>query len=49
MPCAKSIKEHRIVEKANVFDFELSAEDMAKIDDLNEGARVGPGPDNFDF
>ncbi|MDF2678857.1 MAG: glyoxal reductase [Brevibacillus sp.] len=45
----KSTKEHRIVENADVFNFELSAEDMAKIDALNEGVRVGPDPDNFDF
>ncbi|MED1954348.1 aldo/keto reductase [Brevibacillus centrosporus] len=45
----KSIKEHRIVENADVFNFELSADDMAKIDALNENFRVGPDPDNFDF
>ncbi|MDR7317093.1 aldo/keto reductase [Brevibacillus nitrificans] len=45
----KSINEHRIVENANVFNFELSADDMAKIDALNENFRVGPDPDNFDF
>lgn len=45
----KSTKEHRIVENADVFNFQLSPEDMAKIDALNEGVRVGPDPDNFDF
>ncbi|MED4753666.1 aldo/keto reductase [Brevibacillus choshinensis] len=45
----KSTKEHRIVENADVFNFELSTEDMVKIDALNEGVRVGPDPDNFDF
>ncbi|MGY6590811.1 aldo/keto reductase [Bacillus velezensis] len=45
----KSTKKHRIEENANVFDFELSADDMKQIDDLNENLRVGPDPDNFDF
>lgn len=45
----KSIKEHRIVENASIFDFELSPEDMEKIDALNQDRRVGPDPDNFDF
>lgn len=45
----KSTKEHRIVENSNVFDFELSAEDMERIDLLNQDHRVGPDPDNFDF
>ncbi|MGZ4032377.1 MAG: aldo/keto reductase [Tumebacillaceae bacterium] len=45
----KSIKEHRIVENATIFDFELSQEEMARIDSLNENHRVGPDPDNFDF
>lgn len=37
----KSTKKHRIEENANVFDFELSADDMKRIDDLNENLRVG--------
>ncbi|MFD0767498.1 aldo/keto reductase [Bacillus sp. CGMCC 1.60114] len=45
----KSTKEHRIVENADVFNFELKEEDMKRIDDLNENHRVGPDPDNFDF
>ncbi|MCM3630252.1 aldo/keto reductase [Paenibacillus glycanilyticus] len=45
----KSIKESRIIENSNVFDFELSADEMAQIDALNEDKRVGPDPDNFDF
>jgi methylglyoxal/glyoxal reductase len=44
----KSIKEQRIIENANIFDFELSSEDMAKIDALNKDERVGPDPDDFE-
>ena len=45
----KSTKEHRIIENSQVFDFELSQEDMHLIDNLNQNHRVGPDPDNFDF
>lgn len=45
----KSVKEHRIKENADIFDFELSAEEMQRIRALNENKRVGPDPDNFDF
>ncbi|WJQ80380.1 aldo/keto reductase [Brevibacillus brevis] len=45
----KSTKEHRIVENASVFDFELTNEDMEMIHSLNQNHRVGPDPDNFDF
>ncbi|MCH1624462.1 aldo/keto reductase [Fredinandcohnia quinoae] len=45
----KSTKEHRIVENANLFDFELTKEEMDIIDGLNQHLRVGPDPDNFDF
>jgi diketogulonate reductase-like aldo/keto reductase len=45
----KSTHRHRIEENAQVFDFELSQEDMALIDGLNRNQRVGPNPDNFDF
>ncbi|SEM71722.1 Aldo/keto reductase [Paenisporosarcina quisquiliarum] len=45
----KSTKEHRIIENADVFDFELTKEDMDQINQLNKNHRVGPDPDNFDF
>lgn len=45
----KSIKEHRIRENSGIFDFELSAEDMAAIDGLNENKRFGSNPDEFLF
>ncbi|AET58571.1 aldo/keto reductase [Paenibacillus terrae] len=45
----KSTKEHRIVENADIFDFELTQEDMDRIQALNANHRVGPDPDNFDF
>ena len=45
----KSIKEHRIIENADVFDFSLTSEEMEQIAGLNEDLRVGPDPDNFDF
>lgn len=45
----KSTKEHRIIENATVFDFELTDEDMKRINELNQNYRVGPDPDNFDF
>ncbi|MGE6226249.1 aldo/keto reductase [Paenibacillus chitinolyticus] len=45
----KSTKEHRIIENASVFDFELTADEMSRISALNENRRVGPDPDNFDF
>ncbi|KPB03150.1 aldo/keto reductase [Bacillus sp. CHD6a] len=45
----KSVKEHRIKENADIFDFELSEDEMQRIHALNEDKRVGPDPDNFDF
>ncbi|MGW9102105.1 aldo/keto reductase [Priestia megaterium] len=45
----KSTKEHRIVENASIFDFELTKEEIESIDELNQNHRVGPDPDNFDF
>ncbi|AGK54179.1 aldo/keto reductase [Bacillus sp. 1NLA3E] len=43
----KSIKEHRIIENANVFDFELTAEDIERIDSLNKDDRIGSDPDKM--
>ncbi len=45
----KSVKKHRIASNADIFDFELSAAEMQAIEDLDQGTRVGPDPDNFDF
>lgn len=45
----KSITESRIIENSNVFDFELSSDDMERISGLNQNKRFGPDPDNFDF
>ncbi|HEU5140951.1 MAG TPA: aldo/keto reductase [Bacillales bacterium] len=43
----KSVHEKRIKENADVFDFELAPEDMAKMDELNQNERTGPDPDDF--
>ncbi|WP_019414196.1 aldo/keto reductase [Paenisporosarcina sp. TG20] len=45
----KSINENRIVENASIFDFELTSEDMERIDGLNKNERTGSDPDNFNF
>lgn len=45
----KSIKEYRIIANADIFDFELTNEDMDRINALNKDERCGPDPDNFDF
>ena len=45
----KSVTPHRIVENTQVFDFQLSEEEMKRIDALNQNQRVGPDPDNFNF
>lgn len=45
----KSVKEHRIIDNADIFNFELSAVDMDRLSSLNKNERVGPDPDNFDF
>jgi diketogulonate reductase-like aldo/keto reductase len=45
----KSIRAERIAENAKVFDFELKAEDITKLDALNRNERSGPDPDNFNF
>ncbi len=41
----KSVREARIIENADVFDFELSTEDILAIDGLNRNQRFGSDPD----
>ena len=45
----KSSKKERILANADIFDFELSREDMNHLDAMDQGKRYGPDPDNFDF
>ena len=45
----KSSKPERIKANANLFDFELSDEDVQLLDSLEKGKRFGPDPNNFDF
>lgn len=45
----KSVHAERMLSNADVFDFELSQEDMNQLNALNESLRVGPNPDEFDF
>ncbi|WP_134703061.1 aldo/keto reductase [Ammoniphilus sp. YIM 78166] len=43
----KSTKPHRIAENADVFDFELTPEDMDKINALNQDQRMFADPDEW--
>ena len=43
----KSVKQAHIVSNANVFDFELTADELAYIDGLDRHERLGPDPDTF--
>ncbi|UKS66705.1 aldo/keto reductase [Rossellomorea marisflavi] len=45
----KSVHANRIEENANLFDFELSLDEMNQINSLNQNERFGPDPDHFDF
>ena len=45
----KSTSQDHIKSNADLFDFELTEEDMQIINDLDRNERIGPDPDNFDF
>ena len=45
----KSVHKERIVSNTDIFDFELSAEEMQRIFALNCNARVGSDPETFTF
>lgn len=43
----KSARKERIVSNADIFDFELSADEIAAINALDKNERIGPHPDQF--
>jgi len=43
----KSTHESRIAENCDVYDFSLTAEEMALIDTLDTGERIGPDPETY--
>jgi diketogulonate reductase-like aldo/keto reductase len=43
----KSVTPSRIAENIDVFDFELTADDVAALTALDKGLRTGPDPDTF--
>lgn len=43
----KSTKPHRIAENFDVFDFDLSADELAAVDALDTGQRGGPEPEDI--
>lgn len=48
-PCPRSANRAHIFSNADIFDFELSVQDMARIDSLNVEAISNRDMDNFNF
>lgn len=45
----KSVTRSRVEENFDIFDFELSDDDMGSITELNKDERIGPDPDTFNY
>ncbi len=45
----RSVKRERIISNTELFDFELSDSEVAYLDSLDSGQRVGPHPDHITF
>jgi len=45
----KSVTPSRILQNADLYEFELSDAEMAEINGMDRGERVGPNPDHIDF
>ena len=43
----KSLTPERIEQNIDIFDFELSDDEMERIEALDRGERTGPDPDAF--
>jgi diketogulonate reductase-like aldo/keto reductase len=43
----RSTQRTHIRQNSEVFDFELTPEDVSRLDALDEGKRIGPDPDQF--
>jgi len=44
----KSVTSSRIVENFEIFDFDLTADELGALQDLDKGHRTGPDPDSFE-
>lgn len=49
LPLPKSVNENRIIDNSKVFDFEISAEDMETINNMEYAGGSGLNPDEVDF
>ena len=45
----KSFRPQRFAENIDIFDFVLTADDIAAIDAMDMGLRGGPDPDRYDL
>ena len=43
----KSVRKERILSNADIFDFQLSPEEMKQMDAIDRQRRIGPSPDSF--